>query len=256
MKDAVVAEEDRFGLDDPEGERDKSEKESVVDKKTCEDEKQVSKSGGEGGGKGERVKSGENDDEGDARVGERADFETGGANEELGWGGLEKEEIESAGANEVGQFNETGHEKSGEDLLDELIGGDEDDHLVAVPTRDTIDVLIDDADKGELENEPGKFNDDPGEKISTEGEFAGDGIAELNKPELEEMDKIRHRFIHPPQCICVGQPSKGGRREREKRWPKRTACRFRFATLVGRGFRKGRRRETSTHRQRVKSARR
>lgn len=201
------------------------------------------------------MESGEDNDEGDARVGEWADFETGGADEELGWGGFKKKEIESSGANEVGQFNETGHEKSGEDLLDELVGGDEDDHFVAVPTRDTIDVLIDDADKGELENEPGEFNDDPGKKVSTEGEFAGDGIAELDKPELEEMDKIRHRFIHPPQCICVGQLSKGGGREREKRWPKRTACRFRFATLGGRGFRKGRRLGTSTRRRRVKSAR-
>ncbi len=255
MKDAVVAEKDRFGLDDPEGERDKSEEEGVVDEKTSENEKKISKSGREGGGNSEGVESGEDDDEGDARVGERANFETGGADKELGWGGFEKKEIESAGANEVGQFDEAGHEKSGEDLLDELVGGDEDDHLVAVPTRDTIDVLIDDADKGELENEPGKFNDDPCKKVSTEGEFAGDGIAELDKPELEEMDKIRHRFIHPPQCICVGQPSKGSRRKREKRWPKRTACRFRFATPDGKVFRKGRQRGTSTRRRRVKSVR-
>ena len=202
------------------------------------------------------MESGEDDDESDARVGERADFETGGADEELGWGGFEKKEIEPAGANEVGQFNETGHEKSGEDLLDELVGGDEDDHLVAVPARDTIDVLIDDPDKGELENEPGEFNDDPCKKISAEGELAVDGKMDLDKPELEEMNEIQHRFIHPPQCICVGQLSKGGGREREKRLPKRTACRFRFAILGGRGFRKGRRRGTSTRRRRVKGARR
>ena len=141
-------------------------------------------------------------------------------------------------------------------MLDELVGGDEDDHFVAVPARDTFDVLIDNADKGELENEPGKFNDDPCEKISAEGEFAGDGVANLDEPELEEMDEIRHRFIHPPQCICAGRPSKGGGRERGKRWPKRTACRFRFATLGGRGFHRGRRRGTSTRRRRVKGARR
>ena len=39
MKDTVVAEEDRFGLDDPEGERDKSEEEGVVDEKTSQNEK-------------------------------------------------------------------------------------------------------------------------------------------------------------------------------------------------------------------------
>ena len=48
------------------------------------------------------MESGEDDDEGDARVGEWADFEAGGADEELGWGGFKKKEIESAGANEVG----------------------------------------------------------------------------------------------------------------------------------------------------------
>ena len=74
LKYAVVTEEDRFGLDDPEGERNKSEKKSVVNKKTCEDEKKVSERGGESGGYGEGVECGENDDEGDARVGERTDF--------------------------------------------------------------------------------------------------------------------------------------------------------------------------------------
>ncbi len=77
-------------MDDPEGERDKSEKKRVVNKKTCEDEKKVSERGGEGGGSGEGVKCGEDDDEGDARVGERTDFEAGGADEELGWSGFEK----------------------------------------------------------------------------------------------------------------------------------------------------------------------
>jgi len=102
LKDAVVAEEDRFGLDDPEGEGDKSEKEGVVDEKTSENKKKISESVGEGGGNGEGVESGEDDDESDACIGDWADFETGGADEELGWGGFEKEEIESAGANKVG----------------------------------------------------------------------------------------------------------------------------------------------------------
>jgi len=35
LKDTVVAEENRFGLDDPEGERDQSEEEGVVNKKAC-----------------------------------------------------------------------------------------------------------------------------------------------------------------------------------------------------------------------------
>ena len=140
--------------------------------------------------------------------------------------------------------------------MDELVGGNEHDHFVAVPTRDTIDVLIDNADKSELENEPGKFHDDPGKKISAEGEFAGNGVANLGEPEVEEVDEIRHGFIHPRRCICVGPPSKGGEREKEKRWPKRIACRFRFATLGERGFRKGQRQGTSTRRRKAKDARR
>jgi len=256
LKDAVVAEEDRFGLDDPEGERDKSEEEGVVNKKACKNEKKISESGGEGGGNGERVESGEDDDEGDARVGEWADFETGGADEELRWGGFKKKEIEPARANKIGEFDESWHEKGGEDLLDELVGGNEHDHFVTVPTRDTIDVLIDDADKSELENEPSEFHDDPGKEISAEGEFAGNGVTNLDKPEVEEVDEIRHGFIHPRRCICVGPPSKGGEREKEKRWPRRTACRFRFAIPGGRGFRKGQRQGTSTRRRKAKDARR
>ena len=256
LEDAVVAEEDGLGLNDPEGERDKSEKECVVNEKPCEDKSEIGEDSKEGGGDGEGVKGSEDNEESDARIGDRTDFEAGGADEELGWGGFEKEEIESARANEIGEFDETRHEEGGEDLLNELVSGNEHDHFVTVPARDTIDVLIDDADKSELENEPGEFDDDPGKKISAEGEFAGDGVANLGEPEVEEVDEIRHGFIHPRRCICVGQPSKGGGREREKRWPKRTACRFRFAILGGRGFRKGRRRGTSTRRRKVKGARR
>ena len=77
-------------MDDPEGERDKSEKECVVNKKPCEDKNEISEESGEGGGDGEGVKGSEDDEESDARVGERADFEAGGADEELGWSGFEK----------------------------------------------------------------------------------------------------------------------------------------------------------------------
>lgn len=42
LKNAVVTEEDRLGLDDPKGERDEGEKESVVDEKACENEEEVS----------------------------------------------------------------------------------------------------------------------------------------------------------------------------------------------------------------------
>ena len=77
-------------MDDPEGERDKSEKECVVNKKPCEDKNEISEESGEGGADGEGVKGSEDDEESDARIGERTDFEAGGADEELGWSGFKK----------------------------------------------------------------------------------------------------------------------------------------------------------------------
>ncbi len=77
-------------MDDPEGERDKSKKECVVNKKSCEDKNEISEESGEGGGNSEGVKGSEDDEKSDARVGERTDFEAGGADEELGWSGFEK----------------------------------------------------------------------------------------------------------------------------------------------------------------------
>jgi hypothetical protein len=38
-----------------------------------------------------------------------------------------------------------------------------------------------------LKNKPRKFDDDPDKKISPERELAGGGIANLDKPEAEEM---------------------------------------------------------------------
>ena len=77
-------------MDDPEGERDKSEKECVVNKKSCEDKNEVSEESGEGGGDSEGVKGSEDDEESDARIGERTNFEAGGADKELGRSGFEK----------------------------------------------------------------------------------------------------------------------------------------------------------------------
>jgi hypothetical protein len=77
-------------LDDPEGERDKSEKECVVNKKPCEGKDEIREESGEGGGDSEGVKGSEDDEKSDARVGERTDFEAGGADKELGRSGFEK----------------------------------------------------------------------------------------------------------------------------------------------------------------------
>ena len=77
-------------MNDPEGERDKGEKECVVDEKSCEDKNEISEESGEGGGDSEGVKGSEDDKESDACVGERTDFEAGGADEELGWSGFKK----------------------------------------------------------------------------------------------------------------------------------------------------------------------
>ena len=187
LKDAVVAEEDRFRLDDPEGEGDECEEKSVVREQASEEEKEIKQERREGGGDVEIVEGIGNDDGGNDSIGQGTDFEMGGANEKLRWGGFKENKVEFSVANQFGKFHKSGHKKSGEDLLDELVGCDEDDHLGPAPASDRIDVLIHDVDKGELKNKPREFDDDPDKKISPERELAGGGKANLDKPEAEEM---------------------------------------------------------------------
>ena len=174
-------------MDDPKGEGDECEEKSVVREQASEEETEIKQERREGGGDVEIVESIGNDDGGNDGIRQGTDFEMGGADEKLGWSGLEENKVEFSVANQFGKFHKSGHKKSGEDLLDELVGCDEDDHLGPAPASDRIDVLIHDVDKGELKNKPGKFDDDPDKKISPERELAGGGIANLDKPEAEEM---------------------------------------------------------------------
>jgi len=174
-------------LDDPEGEGDECEEKSVVGKQASEEEKEIKQERREGGGDVEIVESIGNDDGGNDGISQGTDFEMGGADEKLGWSGLEENKVEFSVTNQFGKFHKSGHKKSGEDLLDELVGCDEDDHLGSAPASDRIDVLIHDVDKGELKNKPREFDDDPDKKISPERELAGGGKANLDKPEAEEM---------------------------------------------------------------------
>jgi hypothetical protein len=174
-------------LDDPEGEGDEREEKSVVGEQASEEEKEIKQERREGGGDVEIVEGKGNDDGGNDGIGQGTDFEMGGANEKLRWGGFEENKVEFSIPNQFGKFNESGHKKSGEDLLDELVGCNKDDHLGSAPASDRIDVLIHDADKGELENKPSELDDDPDKKISPEGKLTGGGIANLDEPEAEKM---------------------------------------------------------------------
>jgi hypothetical protein len=200
LKDAVVAEEDRFRLDDPEGEGNKSEEESVVGEETGEDKKEIKQERGERRGDVEIVEGKGDNNDGNDGIGQGTDFEMGGADEKLGWGGFEENKVEFSIPNQFRKFHKSGHEKSSEDLLDELVGCDKDDHLGSAPARDRIDVLIHDADKGELENKPSELDDDPDKKISPERELAGGGITNLDKPETEEVKQRRHLTLQR-RCI-------------------------------------------------------
>jgi len=187
-------------LDDPEGEGDECEEKSVVGEQASEEEKEIKQDRREGGGDMEIVKGRGNDDGGNDGIGQGTNFEMGGADEELGWSGFEENKVEFSIANQFRKFHESGHKKSGEDLLDELVGCDKDDHLGSAPARNRIDVLIYDADKGELENKPSELDDDPDKKISPKRKLAGGGIANLDKPETEEVKQRRHLNLQR-RCI-------------------------------------------------------
>jgi len=136
---------------------------------------------------------GQNSDHGgDGGICERSDFEMGSADEKLGRGGLEKDEIQFSIPDKFGKFDQSGHEKRGEDLLNQLVGGDQNNHFLAAPSGDALHVLVDDTDKSELQDEPGQFHNDPGKKIGTEGKFAACGVAELDEPQTEEMEWSDH----------------------------------------------------------------
>ena len=208
LKYAVVTQQDRFRLDDPEGEGDEGEKEGVVGEKSGQEQEKIKEERGEGGGDVEIVERGGNDDGGDEGVGQRADFQMGGADEKLGRGGLEENKVEFSLPNEFGEFHKAGHKKSGEDLLDELIRCDENDHLGAAPAGNGVDVLIHDTHKGELENEPGQLHDDPDQKIRPEGELPRGGLADLEEPEAEELRRGGHATPRR-RCIFSGRPARG-----------------------------------------------
>jgi hypothetical protein len=116
----------------------------------------------------------------------------GGTDEKLGRSGFEKDEIQFSFPNKFGEFHQPGHEKRGEDLLNELVGGDQNNHFLPAPPSDALHVLVDDTDKSELQDEPSQFDDNPGEKIGTEGKFTACSITELDEPETEEMEGSDH----------------------------------------------------------------
>jgi len=135
----------------------------------------------------------------------------GGADEELRWSGFEEDKVEFSVANRFGEFHQSGHEKGGEDLLDELICRHENDHLGAAPAGDRVDVVIDNVDEGKLERKPGKLDDDPDKEVCPKGQFASCSVAELDQPKAKKMKEGSHLILRR-QYIFAGQPSKGGER--------------------------------------------
>jgi hypothetical protein len=146
------------------------------------------------------VKSEGNDNRGNQGVCQRANFKVRRANKKLGRGRFEENKVQFSISNRFGKLHQAGHQESGEDLLDELIGRDKNDHLGAAPTRDGVDVLVNDIDKSELKNEPGQFHDHPDKKICPEGEFASCGVPKLDQPKANKMKEGTH-LIRLPRYI-------------------------------------------------------
>jgi hypothetical protein len=143
----------------------------------------------------EIVKSEGNDNGGNQGVCQRANLKVRRANEKLGRGRFEKNKVQFSISNRFGKFHQPRHQKSGEDLLNELIGRYKNDHLGAAPARNGVDVLVNNIDKSELKNEPGQFHDHPDKKIRPEGEFASCGIPKLDQPKAKKMKEGSH-LIH------------------------------------------------------------
>jgi hypothetical protein len=69
-------------------------------------------------------------------------------------GGQKQHKIQFAGAHQFGDLRDIGEKKRLEHLLNEVRGAHQQDDLPFGPVADTVGVLIDDGDEGQLEGKP------------------------------------------------------------------------------------------------------
>jgi hypothetical protein len=98
---------------------------------------------------------------------------------------LEKDEIEFPGSDEFREVDEVGEEEALENLADNLMGPDKQDHLPLCPVADLNDMTENNLDKDKLTDEPERFNDHPEKKVQLEVHLPDEGV-----PEHHEIDGI------------------------------------------------------------------
>ena len=87
----------------------------------------------------------------------------------------QQQEIHFAGADEFGKVRAVHEEKRLVNLLDETARAGEQHHLPHRPRADGGGLAENHADEGELQSEPGQFDDNPEEEVALERHFARDG---------------------------------------------------------------------------------
>ena len=80
---------------------------------------------------------------------------------------LEKDKVEFPGSNEFGKVDEVGEEEALENLADNLMGSDEQNHLPLCPVADLAHLTENDLDKDQLPDEPERLQRSSREENST-----------------------------------------------------------------------------------------
>ena len=184
-----------------------------MDEQAGENQAKVGEEFRSGGMKTEPLDGTDQDKECDGAVRRRSDLEIGGADQKGGRSRFEQNEIQFSGADELGEFGKSGHQKGGEDLDHQLVGGDEDDHLVPVPAGHLVHVVVDDADEGELDNKPSQLDTNPDEEAGPKHQLAGGRVPDLEKPEAKEFHSASGGSVAPQ----TGLPDEMGQDHEEKR---------------------------------------
>jgi hypothetical protein len=115
---------------------------------------------------------------------------------------LEQDEIKFSCSNELGEIDEVRVEESLEDLTNNLVRSDEQNHLPLCPVADPIDLTEDDLDKNELSNKPKRFHDHPEKKIQFEIHLPDEGVAQHHEVDgavfmeegVQELQEFRSQW--------------------------------------------------------------
>jgi hypothetical protein len=114
----------------------------------------------------------------DQRVNQAVEAELTGRAGKLRIDRLQQNEIEFAGADQLGQIHQIHIEECLEKLADDLMGSDKQNHLPFCPITYRADLAVNYLDKHQLSDKPERFNDEPQRKIQLEIHLPDQGVAE------------------------------------------------------------------------------